>query len=75
MIVMPQFQSFQSVRITDAQDENGQQYERAGQVGTYVGPGDEPGEVSVKFEGVPTETDPFPAQVIDTFPADAVTSL
>jgi hypothetical protein len=70
-----QFQSFQSVRITSEPDANGDLYERAGQVGTYVGPGDEPGEVAVKFEGVPTASDPFPAQVIDTFPADAVGSL
>jgi hypothetical protein len=70
-----QFQSFQSVRITSEADANGEKYERAGQVGTYVGPGDEPGEVAVKFEGVPTAGDPFPAQVVDTFPAEAVVSL
>lgn len=69
MQTVPQFQSYQSVRII------GEGWERTGQVGVYVGPGEEPGEVSVKFEGVPTETDQFPAQVIDTFPADAVGSI
>jgi len=75
MLTIPKFQSFQTVRITSEADDNGDQYERAGQVGTYVGPGAEPGEVSVKFEGVVTEADPYPAQVIDTFPADAVGSI
>jgi hypothetical protein len=64
-----QFQSFQTVKVI------AEGYERTGQVGTYVGPGDEPGEVAVKFEGEATASNPFPAQVIDTFPADAIGSL
>ena len=58
---MNKFQAFQTVKITDSD------YERFGQVGTYVGPGEVDGEVSIKFEG-----DDGGAQVYDTFPAEAV---
>lgn len=73
MQTIPQFQSHQPVRITNEADANGDKYERAGQVGVYVGPGDEPGEVSIKFEA--EAGGEFAPQVIDTFPADAVQGL
>lgn len=58
---MNKFQSFQTVKITD------KEYERFGQVGTYVGPGDVEGEVNIKFEAADGGE-----QVYDTFPAEAV---
>jgi hypothetical protein len=62
---MNKFQAYQTVKIVD------KDYERFGQVGTYVGPGAEAGEVSVKFEGAT----PDAPQETDTFPADAVESI
>lgn len=59
---MNKFQAFQTVKITD------KDYERFGQVGTYVGPGEVDGEVSIKFEGEGDNAE----QVYDTFPAEAV---
>lgn len=59
------FQSYQTVKIVD------KDYQRFGQVGTYVGPGEVAGEVAVKFEGdMPDEP-----QVTDTFPEAAVESI
>lgn len=59
------FMSYQTVRITD------KEYERFGQVGTFVGDGDVAGEVAVKFEGAKPEDE----QVTDTFPEDAVEAI
>lgn len=65
MISTPKFQSYQTVKIID------KDYERFGQVGTYVGPGVEAGEVEIKFEGAKPEA----PQETDTFPASAVESI
>lgn len=59
------FQAYQTVKIID------KDYERFGQVGTYVGPGADAGEVAVKFEGA----EPADPQVTDTFPESAVESI
>lgn len=61
------FAAFQTVKIVGAE------YERFGQVGVYVGAGDVPGEVAVKFEN--ESGNPADPQVIDTFPADAVAGV
>lgn len=63
---MNKFAAFQSVKVT-APD-----YERTGQVGVAVGPGDEPGETLVKFEPEAGGTAP---QEFDTFPDDALEGL
>lgn len=57
------FAAFQSVKVVGAD------YERTGQVGVCVGPGDEEGETKVKFEADEGGTEP---QVFDTFPNDAL---
>lgn len=62
---MNKFAAFQSVKVT------GPDYERTGQVGVAVGPGDDPNETAVKFEG----ENPGDPQVIDTFPNDDLTGL
>jgi hypothetical protein len=66
---MNKFAAFQSVKVVGAD------YERTGQVGVYVGPGDQPGESAVKFEAEPVDgkpADPLAPQVTDTFPDDAL---
>lgn len=52
------FQTYQSVKVKDTE------YERFGQVGSYLGPGEEPGESLVKFD-----------DGNDTFPNDALVGL
>jgi hypothetical protein len=61
------FGAYQSVKVTDTA------YERFGQVGVYVGPGDEPGEVAIKFENESGK--PGDPQQTDTFPIDAVEAV
>lgn len=56
------FQVYTGVKVTDSE------YERFGQVGQFLGAGDEEGEGSVKFEG----DKPGDPQVVDTFPLDAL---
>lgn len=66
---MNKFAAFQPVKVI------GKDYERVGQVGVYVGPGDQPGESAVKFEAELVDgkpADPAAPQVIDTFPDDAL---
>ena len=66
---MNKFAAFQSVKVIGAD------YERHGQVGVCVGPGEEPGETKVKFEAELVDgkpADPQAPQVIDTFPDDAL---
>lgn len=61
------FAAFQSVKVTE------EGYERTGQVGVVVGPGDEEGETAVKFEAQGgAATTP---QEIDTFPNEALTGV
>jgi hypothetical protein len=59
---MNKFPAYATVKVTD------KDYERFGQVGVYVGPGEERGTAAVKFEGEGAGA----AQVIDDFPEDAV---
>lgn len=59
------FQVHTGVRVIDAE------YERNGQVGVFLGAGDEPGEGAVRFEG----DEPGAAQVVDTFPLDALEQM
>ena len=53
-------QVYTSVRV------NNEELERHGQVGVFVGPGDEPGESAVKFEGAK----PGDPQEVETFHDD-----
>lgn len=69
---MNKFAAFQTVKVTDQADADGQKYERAGQVGVAVGPGDAPDETRVKFESEAGGTAP---QEFDTFPNDALQGL
>lgn len=63
---MSKFAAYQSVKVTD------KEYERFGQVGVAVGPGDVPGETNVKFESTKGGTAP---QEFDTFPDEALEGL
>lgn len=65
---MSKFAAFQAVKVID------KEYERFGQVGVYVGPGEEPNESKIKFEAEPVDgkVDPMAPQVTDTFPDDAL---
>lgn len=56
------FQVYTGVKVID------KEYERFGQVGQFIGPGEGAEEGAVKFEG----DTPGAPQVIDTFPLDAL---
>ena len=65
--VIARFAMYQPVKVVD------KEYERAGQVGVYVGPAPDAGEVLLKFENESgVATDP---QQIDSFPVDALEGM
>ena len=59
------FAAYQAVKIVD------EEYARFGQVGVAVGPGEEPDEVTVKFENEsgnpndPQQTESFPVAAVE----------
>ncbi len=65
--ILARFSMYQAVKVID------KEYERYGQVGVYVGPAPDAGEVSIKFEN--ESGAPLAPQQIDSFPVEALEGL